>query len=331
MENKLLGEPDARQHANNLRLLAALPHGASIEKRERIVDYDIVELAALLREGNPEKLTSEQLFMAYWNRILQFNGPEETYGNNGKYNAFVRLEDFSTLLKQAILADQWLTTPDDERGPAPPLCGIPFGIKDSFALQGLESKNGTQAFSGNLALRDATCVARLRAQGAIIIGHTICSELSTHTVGQFAGNAWDPTRTPGGSSQGSGVAPVARLCAAALGEETAGSIIIPAAANGASAIKPSLGLVSGAGVMPLRSGWDVVGPIDRRAALHYPYPRLCSSGRADHRHSADGLDVFARPTTCAVLRSGLRRCLHQVQRSACSAGCQGHRLSLAGC
>ncbi|MCQ3008750.1 amidase family protein, partial [Pseudomonas savastanoi] len=157
MENKLLGEPDARQHANNLRLLAALPHGASIEKRERIVDYDIVELAALLREGNPEKLTSEQLFMAYWNRILQFNGPEETYGNNGKYNAFVRLEDFSTLLKQAILADQWLTTPDDERGPAPPLCGIPFGIKDSFALQGLESKNGTQAFSGNLALRDATC------------------------------------------------------------------------------------------------------------------------------------------------------------------------------
>ncbi|WP_240998312.1 amidase family protein, partial [Pseudomonas viridiflava] len=97
----------------------------------------------------------------------------------------------------------------------------------------------------------------------IILGHTICSELSTHTVGQFAGYAWDPERVPGGSSQGSGVAPMARLCAAALGEETAGSIIIPAAANGASAIKPSLGLVSGAGVMPLRTGWDVVGPMAR--------------------------------------------------------------------
>lgn len=263
MERALLDESDARQHANNLRLLAALPPGASVERRERIVDYEIVELAALLREGNPQKLTAEQVFVEYWSRITQFNGPEEIYGDNGKYNAFVRLESFSALSEQARLADQWLTNPDDDRGPAPPLCGIPFGIKDSFAIHGLESKNGTQAFSGNLALRDATCVARLRAQGALIIGHTICSELSTHTVGQFAGNAWDPKRTPGGSSQGSGVAAVARLCAAALGEETAGSIIIPAAANGASAIKPSLGLVSGAGVMPLRTGWDVVGPMAR--------------------------------------------------------------------
>ncbi|MCF5598543.1 amidase [Pseudomonas syringae] len=263
MESALFDESDARQRANNLRLLAALPCGASIERRERIVDYDIVELAALLREDNPQRLTAEQVFIEYWSRITQLNGPEEIYGDNGKYNAFVRLEHFSALLEQARLADRWLTSQDDERGPAPPLCGIPFGIKDSFAIKGLESKNGTQAFSGNLALRDATCGARLRAQGALIIGHTICSELSTHTVGQFAGNAWDPTRTPGGSSQGSGVAPVARLCAAALGEETAGSIIIPAAANGASAIKPSLGLVSGAGVMPLRTGWDVVGPMAR--------------------------------------------------------------------
>ncbi|MCF5502287.1 amidase [Pseudomonas syringae] len=263
MDSALFDESDARQRANNLRLLAALPCGASIERRERIVDYDIVELAALLREDNPQRLTAEQVFIEYWSRITQLNGPEEIYGDNGKYNAFVRLEHFSALLEQARLADRWLTSQDDERGPAPPLCGIPFGIKDSFAIKGLESKNGTQAFSGNLALRDATCVARLRAQGALIIGHTICSELSTHTVGQFAGNAWDPTRTPGGSSQGSGVAPVARLCAAALGEETAGSIIIPAAANGASAIKPSLGLVSGAGVMPLRTGWDVVGPMAR--------------------------------------------------------------------
>ncbi|WP_241005090.1 amidase family protein, partial [Pseudomonas viridiflava] len=107
-------------------------------------------------------------------------------------------------------------------------------IKDSIAIQGLESKNGTQAFTTNLAARDATCTMRLRKQGAIILGHTICSELSTHTIGQFAGNAWDPERVPGGSSQGSGVAPMARFCAGALGEETAGSIIIPAAANGAS-------------------------------------------------------------------------------------------------
>ncbi|MCF5822943.1 amidase family protein, partial [Pseudomonas syringae] len=170
MESALFDESDARQRANNLRLLAALPCGASIERRERIVDYDIVELAALLREDNPQRLTAEQVFIEYWSRITQLNGPEEIYGDNGKYNAFVRLEHFSALLEQARLADRWLTSQDDERGPAPPLCGIPFGIKDSFAIKGLESKNGTQAFSGNLALRDATCVARLRAQGALIIG-----------------------------------------------------------------------------------------------------------------------------------------------------------------
>ncbi|MDA3136177.1 amidase [Pseudomonas syringae] len=243
-------------------MLAALPRGAGIERRERIVDYEIVELAALLREGNPQRLTAEQVLVEYWSRITRFNGPQETYGDNGKYNAFVRLEDFSTLLEQARLADQWLTTPDDQRGPAPPLCGIPFGIKDSFAIQGLESKNGTQAFSGNLALRDATCVARLRAQGALIIGHTICSELSTHGR-PVCRERVGPDTYAGRVQSGLGVAPIARLCAAALGEETAGSIIIPAAANGASAIKPSLGLVSGAGVMPLRSGWDVVGPMAR--------------------------------------------------------------------
>ncbi|PYD83835.1 amidase, partial [Pseudomonas syringae pv. pisi] len=74
MESALLGEPDARQHANNLRLLAALPRGAGIERRERIVDYEIVELAALLREGNPQRLTAEQVLVEYWSRITRFNG-----------------------------------------------------------------------------------------------------------------------------------------------------------------------------------------------------------------------------------------------------------------
>jgi len=250
------------EQALNARLLADLPRGSSINKRDRIVDYEIVEMAALFREGNPEKLTAEQVLVAYLNRISEFNGTFETYDENGGYNAFVRI-DVQQALEQARLADTWLNNPNDERGPAPPLCGIPLGIKDSIGIQGRESKNGTHAFSTNVALKDATCVAKLRAQGAVLIGHTICSELSGDVVGQFAGNAWDPNRPPGGSSQGSAVAPIARLAAAALGEETAGSITIPGAVNGASTIKPSLGLVSGAGVMPLRTGWDIVGPMAR--------------------------------------------------------------------
>lgn len=251
------------EHANNARLLAALPRGADITRRVRIVDYEVVEMAALFREGNPDKLTSEAVLTAYLDRISALNGPFETYANNGYYNAFARLADISELMAQARQADLWLQNPDDERGPAPPLCGIPIAVKDSIGIQGLATKNGTQTFSANRALRDATCVARLRAQGAVIVGHTMCSEYSGDVVGQFAVNAWDPARPPGGSSQGSAVAPAARLIAATLGEETAGSMIIPASANGISAIKPSLGVVPGSGVMPLRTGWDVVGPMAR--------------------------------------------------------------------
>jgi amidase/aspartyl-tRNA(Asn)/glutamyl-tRNA(Gln) amidotransferase subunit A len=76
---------------------------------------------------------------------------------------------------------------------------------------------------------------------------------------------WNIDHVPGGSSQGSGVAPVARLAAACIGEETGGSIIMPSAANGASGIKPSLGTVSIAGLMPLSPGYDVLGPISRSA------------------------------------------------------------------
>ncbi len=243
----------------NARLLATLPRRDTLKLRARIVDYEIVEMAVLFRTG---ELTSVQITVAYINRISTLNGSFETYDENGGYNAFIRI-DANEALEQAALADIWLASQTDPRGPAPPLCGIPLGVKDTIGIKGRESKNGTQAFSTNFAINDATSVARLRAQGAVLVGHTICSELSGDVIGQFAGNAWDPDRVPGGSSQGSAVAPIARLVAATLGEETSGSIIIPAAVNGVSAIKPSPGFVSAAGVMPLRAGWDTLGPMAR--------------------------------------------------------------------
>lgn len=245
--------------ALNARLLAALPPRNTIEPRARIVDYEIVEMAVLFRTG---ELTSVQITVAYLNRISTLNGPFETYDENGGYNAFVRI-DANEAMQQAALADAWIASQNDPRGPAPPLCGIPLGAKDVIAIKGRECKNGTHAFDTNVALEDATIIARLRAQGAVLLGHTICSAYSQSTDGDFGGNAWDPARVPGGSSSGSGIAPVARLCAAALAEETGGSLVIPAAANGASGIKPSLGLTSTAGMMPLSTGWDVPGVIAR--------------------------------------------------------------------
>lgn len=230
-----------------------------IKTQARLVDYSLVEMAALLRTG---ELTSQQITLAYLERIDRLNGPLETYNDNGGYNAFVRI-DREQALAQSQDADAWINNPDDPRGIAPMLCGIPVGVKDSIGIVGLESKNGAPEFSTNFALRNATAVARLRAAGAVVLGHTICSRFSGSTVGDFGCNAWDVDKVPGGSSSGSAIAPIARLCVATLGEETGGSMIIPAAANGASAIKPSLGYVSTGGVMPLRIGWDVVGPMAR--------------------------------------------------------------------
>jgi Asp-tRNA(Asn)/Glu-tRNA(Gln) amidotransferase A subunit family amidase len=237
----------------------SLPSAASLPKRRRLVDYEVMELAALLRAG---VVTAVQVTQAYLDRIDLFNGPFETYGDNGLYNAFVRI-DREGALAQAASADAVFARARHTHETLPPLLGIPFGIKDSVAVKGLEAKDGSHAFDGNAALRDATVVQRLREAGAVILGHTIASAFSGSITGTFAGNAWNKAYVPGGSSQGSGVAPVARLAAACIGEETGGSIMMPSAANGASGIKPSLGTCPVAGLMPLSPGYDVLGPIAR--------------------------------------------------------------------
>ena len=240
--------------------LAFVPPG-EVPHRARLVDYEIVELAALLRAG---KTSSVEVTQAYLDRIAKFNGPFEVYGNNGLYNAFVRIDEAGALAA-AKAADQRLAGFRSRGDVVSPLCGIPMGIKDSVGIKGLMAGDGSPAFTGNVALRDATTVARLRAAGVVLLGSTVCSAFSGSITGTFAGNAWNWDYVPGGSSQGSGVAPVARLAAACLGEETGGSIMCPSAANGASGIKPSLGTVSVAGLMPLSPGYDVLGPISRTA------------------------------------------------------------------
>jgi Asp-tRNA(Asn)/Glu-tRNA(Gln) amidotransferase A subunit family amidase len=274
---------------------------ATVPHRTRIVDYEITELATLLRAG---RLSSVEITQAYLDRIHQLNGPFETYANNGLYNAFVRIDEAGALAA-ARAADRAIAAARRGGRPASPLCGIPMGVKDSVGIKGLPAQDGSPAFAGNIALRDATVVGRLRAAGVVLLGSTICSAFSGSITGTFAGNAWNIDHVPGGSSQGSGVAPVARLAAAAIGEETGGSIIMPSAANGATGIKPSLGTVSIAGLMPLSPGYDVLGPISRSArdsslilatmlgpdpvndpqtlAAPNPFPRLPTVPRAGRR------------------------------------------------
>jgi Asp-tRNA(Asn)/Glu-tRNA(Gln) amidotransferase A subunit family amidase len=265
-----------------------LPSAASVLADEReLCDHEVFELAALLQAG---EVSAVELAEAYYERINKFNGPFETYADNGLYGAFIRIDE-EIGLGAAKVADQRLAAARAGGEAAPFLCGIPMGVKDSIAVEGFAAQDGTNDFLGNVGLEDATPVGRLRALGVVPLGITVASAYSGVIGGTFAGNAWNPEYIPGGSSQGSGVASAARLAGFCLGEETGGSIIFPSSCNGDSSIKVSQGLVSVSGLMPLSPGYDTIGPIAR-------------SGRDAalilNAMIAGGPDPFGDPQTLAV-------------------------------
>lgn len=128
-----------------------------------------------------------------------------------------------------------------------PLSGVCFTVKESIALQGVPTTHGTAYFKDQVAMADAPPVARLRAAGAIPVGHTNMPTLTLagmHTSSQLFGdtvNPWDPTRTPGGTSGGDAVAVACGLTPLGLGNDAGGSVRIPASFCGVAALKPSYG------------------------------------------------------------------------------------------
>lgn len=225
-----------------------------------LLDHEVVELASLLQAG---EITSVALTTAYLDRIEARNGAFETYADNGKLNAFVRI-DRTGALEQAAAADARLAAARADGGtPAPLLCGIPVGYQDVFAVDGQAATAGTPAFAGNVAVQDAVAVARLRAMGTVQIGLTSCSPFGDGVEGAVGRNPWDATTTPGGGAEGSAIAPVAGLVAATLARDSGGQATVPAAVCGASAIVPSTGLVPTAGVVPDVPGLDAVAPLAR--------------------------------------------------------------------
>lgn len=143
-----------------------------------------------------------------------------------------------------------------------PLHGIPVGIKDIFYTAGLETTCGSPIMAGFVPTSDATTVARLRERGAIVLGKTHTTEFAAFDPSP-ARNPWALDHTPGGSSSGSGAALAARMCYGALGSQTAGSIVRPAAFCGIVGLKPTFGRVSRHGVHPLAWTLDHPGPMAR--------------------------------------------------------------------
>jgi aspartyl-tRNA(Asn)/glutamyl-tRNA(Gln) amidotransferase subunit A len=141
-----------------------------------------------------------------------------------------------------------------------PLFGIPFGIKDIIDVAGMPTRAGSPLRQQHVADADADIVARLRAAGAIMLGKTVTTQFACFDPPETR-NPWNPERTPGGSSSGSAVAVATGMCLAALGTQTGGSIIRPAAYCGVVGLKPTWGAWSMQGIVPVSFQLDHVGPL----------------------------------------------------------------------
>jgi amidase len=161
-----------------------------------------------------------------------------------------------------------------ERGARGPLHGIPVLIKDNIdTADRMHTSAGSLALMGSRPARDSFVAQKLREAGAVILGKTNLSEWanirSSHSTSGWSGrggltkNPYALDRNPCGSSSGSGAAVAANLCALAVGTETDGSVVCPASANGLVGIKPTLGLVSRSGIIPIAHSQDTAGPMAR--------------------------------------------------------------------
>ncbi len=146
-----------------------------------------------------------------------------------------------------------------------PLHGIPLGVKDIIHVRGLCTRAGTPVYPAHVADEDAPAIARLRRAGAIFLGKTETTPFANNDP-TVTRNPWNPAHTPGGSSSGSAAAVADRMCAAALGTQTGGSLLRPASYNGIVGFKATYGRVSCEGVIPNSWSLDHVGVVTRCVA-----------------------------------------------------------------
>jgi len=202
-----------------------------------------------------KEVSSVELTQAFLNRINTFN-PE--------INAFIALDQDKTLA-QAKAADVRIAA-----GNAEPLTGIPIAQKDIFCANGWKTTCGSKMLANFVAPYDAHVITQFDAAGAVNLGKTNMDEFamgSSNETSYFGGvkNPWDFTRVPGGSSGGSAAAVAARLCAAATGTDTGGSIRQPASLCGFTGLKPTYGVVSRYGMIAFASSLDQAGPMAKSA------------------------------------------------------------------
>jgi len=228
----------------------------------QLEETTIADLQAAMTSG---QLTAQRLVEMYLDRIqaLDKSGPT--------LNALLEINPDALEIARELDLERL------NKGPRGPLHGIPLLLKDNIAtMDKMETTAGSLALLGSRPRQDAFVVSRLREAGAVILGKTNLSEWANfRSTASSSGwscrggqgrNPYVLDRTPCGSSSGSAAAVAANLAVAALGTETDGSILCPASANAVVGIKPTVGLTSRAGVIPIAHSQDSVGPLGRTVA-----------------------------------------------------------------
>jgi len=224
--------------------------------------FEEATLASLQQAMNEGKTTSSALTAAYLERIEKLDP---------QLHAFIETNPDAKAIAKAL---------DEERaksGPRGPLHGIPVALKDNLdTLDKQQTTAGSLALVGVPTIADAFVVKRLRDAGAVVLGKTNLSEWanirSTRATsgwsarGGLARNPYVLDRSASGSSSGSAVAVAANLCAVAVGTETDGSVVCPSSVTGCVGVKPTVGLLSRAGIIPISASQDTAGPIARTVA-----------------------------------------------------------------
>ena len=277
----------AARGAGKWRVEAAAKPGRAAPSAVALEEATIDGLQEQMKAGG---LTARRLTQAYLDRIeaLDRKGPA--------------LRSVLETNPDALAIADGLDVERKAKGSRGPLHGIPILLKDNLdTADRMTTTAGSLALAGSIPLRDSFVAQRLREAGAVLLGKANLSEWanirSSHSSSGWSGrggqcrNPYALDRNPCGSSSGSGAAVSANLCAAAIGSETDGSIVCPSNANGLVGIKPTLGLVSRAGIIPIAHSQDTAGPMARTvrdaaillAAIAGPDPRdaaTADAGRA---------------------------------------------------
>jgi amidase len=224
-------------------------------RRDRLDEMTISELQQEMREGN---LTSEELVLMYKENISL---------RDQNTNAVLEINPDALQIAQALDYER------QSKGERSPLHGIPILVKDNMnTADKMHTSAGSLALKDHYALQDAYVAAKLREAGAVILGKTnmtewanFMSDKMTNGYSSRGGQVKNPYGPfdVGGSSSGSAAAVASNLAAAALGTETSGSIINPAAQNNLVGIKPTVGMISRSGIIPLSHTQDIPGPLAR--------------------------------------------------------------------